>query len=254
MLAQERYNYILKQLEHNNTVKTNDLICALNVSQTTILRDLQELEVAGKLIRIHGGAKRNNQLLQDDSIQNKLTLNNTEKQQIALFAASLIPEKATIYLDSGTTTLAMIPYLKSNITVVTNSITHAYHLLQRHIACQILGGTIKPKTNAIIGLSAYLELAKMRFDCSFIGTNGIDKQAGFTTPTREEGELKKLALMQAKQAFIVADQSKFGQAAFIQFADINEAFGLITDHCPEDYKTELTHYSIFETSKMELTK
>lgn len=258
MLANERFNYILEQLSLYGVVKSNDLIQALGVSQMTILRDLQELEAEGKLKRIHGGAKSATQLLQDESIQNKLNLNQTEKQQIAQVAASLIQEKATIYLDSGTTTLLMIPYLPKNLTVVTNSILHAHQLVQREIACLILGGNIKPKTNAIIGISAYAELSKLNFDYCFIGANGIDLTAGFTTPSHEEGELKKLALQKAKSPFIVADGSKFGKVAFVQIAENTDHYGLVTTHCPDKFKKNLPHYLIIETlkdiSKMESKK
>lgn len=254
MLAIERYNYILKQLKLYGSVNNNDLINALKVSQTTILRDLQELEFKGKLTRIHGGAQLKSQLLQDETIQDKIHLNKNTKQEIAEFAASLVPENATIYLDAGTTTLLMIPHLKQAITVVTNSIIHAYHLLQRNISCLILGGTVKPKTSAVIGINTYLELAKLRFDFSFVGTNGIDQVSGFTTPTREEGEIKKLALKQAKKSFIIADHTKFGKTAYMQIANFNDEVGLITDICPKDYKEQFSPYLIFETSKMELTK
>lgn len=251
MLANERLKYILEQLTLKGTVKNNALIQELGVSQMTILRDLQELEKNGKLIRIHGGAQLVGKLLQDDAIDNRMSQHKTEKDAVSRHAASIIQEESMVYLDAGSTTAMMIPYLNPNITVITNSIEHAQKLTKRAMNCVILGGKIKLKTNAIIGLSAYLELSKFNFDYAFIGVNGIDLIAGFTTPSNEEGELKKLVLKQSKHAFFVADAHKFDRTSFFKIADLTGNYRLITTKCPENYLSKFQPHFLIETQKLE---
>ena len=83
----------------------------------------------------------------------------SRKQQIAKSAAETINDEDVIYLDAGSTTLEMIPFLQGKqITVVTNSVQHAANLVDLELATIILGGTIKLATNAVLGSNAIEQL------------------------------------------------------------------------------------------------
>ena len=126
MLTEERHDYILNQLKKTGLVKSQEMMQYLDCSESTIRRDLALLEEAGELTRVHGGAKKIYQLDKELSTVEKSSINVHEKENIAKLAASFIEENDTIYLDAGTTTLYLIPYLKNkNIQVVTNGIQHA---------------------------------------------------------------------------------------------------------------------------------
>ncbi len=58
MLTEERRQYILAQFQQHTVIKSKALMATLDASESTIRRDLDELEAAGELKRIHGGAKR----------------------------------------------------------------------------------------------------------------------------------------------------------------------------------------------------
>lgn len=250
MLTEERKKYILEQLNIHGIIKNVDLIEQLNSSQTTIRRDLQELENEGLLQRIHGGARSLRLLSQEDTMSVKSTKNTQEKEIIGKMAAKQIKHGDTIFLDAGTSTYAMIPFLKDKeIQVVTNSIYHANYLVDLSITTNILGGPIKKNTKAVIGLSAYQQLETMQFNKCFLGTNGIDSTSGFTTPDQEEASLKKLAIQQSQQTYILADHSKYDQIYFSQFASTKAQHHLITNDCPSNYYDALKNYHIMEVKK-----
>lgn len=248
MLTNERHQYILNYLETHGTITIHEISAALATSESTIRRDLQFLEDQKLLLRVHGGAQRKTQLNHETSMAEKRQLHLIEKQKIAKYAGTLIKEGDTIFLDAGSTTLEMIPYLPTDPTlkVVTNSVTHALQLLERGIETIILGGTLKRTTNAIVGPTAVEQLQQLYFDKAFLGMNGIDEQAGYTTPDTEEAIIKKTAARQSQEAFVLADRSKLKQRSFVQVLSLKQAM-ILTDNCPKDYlKTLKKHTKVTE--------
>ncbi|MCB5955467.1 DeoR/GlpR family DNA-binding transcription regulator [Enterococcus sp. CWB-B31] len=250
MLTEERHKKIKELLEQQSIVKSQDLTSYLNASESTIRRDLQDLEKAGLLERIHGGAKIKNDLGTEQSMIEKSVKNVQNKQLIAETAADQVADGDVIYLDAGTTTLEMIPFLAlKKITAVTNSVHHAAKLVDLNINTIILGGTLKLSTKAIIGASGMEQLQQFRFNKAFMGMNGVHPEFGLTTPDPEEAALKRLAIQHADQAFILADQSKLNKITFTKVADLDGVI-LLTDYCPEDLLKEFQEKTIVkEVSK-----
>lgn len=251
MLTEERHQRILALLEETDIVKVSELIHQLQASESTIRRDLQELEAQGVLVRIHGGAKKIQHLGFEPNMKEKTQKFQVEKQKIAQYAVSLIKKDEVIYLDAGTTTLEMIPFLSSisNVKVVTNSVKHAALLIDQGIETLILGGTIKISTNAVLGSGASEQLRKLRFNRCFIGMNGAHVDAGFTTPDPEEAMIKKIAIENSQKAYVLLDHSKFQQTTFAQVAAIEDA-EIITEFCPKNYAAKFrTQTTIMEVSE-----
>ncbi|MBP3908706.1 MAG: DeoR family transcriptional regulator, partial [Turicibacter sp.] len=147
-----------------------------------------------------------------------------QKDLIAQYAASLVDEGDSIYLDSGTTTYEMIKYLKDKeIVVVTNGLSHVESLIECNIPCFVLGGKVKQKTKAVVGYEAISALGRYRFDKCFMGSNGVHSLHGFTTPDPEEAMIKENAIKASNNVFILVDDSKFGEVSFTRFAEIGEA-------------------------------
>lgn len=88
---------------------------------------------------------------------------------------------------------------------------------------------MKIETHAVVGNTAMKQLQEMNLSVSFIGANGLTTEGQFTTPDPAEAGIKKTAIEQAKEAFVLMDSSKIGAANFASFAHINEAI-LITNH------------------------
>lgn len=250
MLTEERHSHILNELRKKEVVHIQDLVNNLNVSESTIRRDLQELDETGKLERVHGGARSIYRIEQEISLKEKTSKNIHEKAIIGKMAASLIEDEETIYIDSGTTTFAMIPYLKGKkIQVVTNSIRHAVALTDIHIPTHLIGGMVKSSTEAIVGPTSNHQISQYRFSRSFIGTNGIHLDFGLTTPDEREASLKSLAMDQSKRSYILSDHSKFNAVNFIQFRALEE-MTVITDKLPPEMKEKFEEMmTILEAKK-----
>lgn len=243
MLTEERKEYILQQVSSEDIVKSQDLIHALNVSESTIRRDLQELEEAGLIKRIHGGCKRINKLDFEPSMAEKASKNVQEKHSIAKYAASLINEGDVFYLDAGTTTFEMISFIQAkDVMAVTNSIFHANALADADIPVIILGGLIKNTTKAVTSNHACSQLSSLYLNKAFLGTNGIHPNFGYTTPDPDEAFIKNLAINQSQITYILADHAKFGETNFSKIANLNKAT-IITDFCPLDEKELITQHT-----------
>ncbi|WP_086349032.1 DeoR/GlpR family DNA-binding transcription regulator [Candidatus Enterococcus clewellii] len=234
MLTEERHQRIIDLLNQESIVKSQELSDILGASESTIRRDLQELEKAGMLDRVHGGAKLKSDLGSEQSMIEKSIKNIQEKQLLGKAAAKIVCDGDVIYLDAGTTTLEMIPHLAGKaVTAVTNSVHHAAKLIDLNINTIILGGKLKLSTKAIIGTTSMEQLRQFRFNKVFMGMNGIHAEFGLTTPDPEEAALKRLAIQHAEQAFILADHSKLGKVSFTKVTDVEQA-SLIIDYCPKE--------------------
>lgn len=236
MLTEERHRLILEILKEKGIVKINELVEMTDTSESTIRRDLTYLENANALKRVHGGATLIKGRFIEPSYSEKQVHNIHEKSIIAKYAADLIENGDCIYLDAGTTTFEMIRNIdKKDIVVVTNGLKHIDALVEKKVSAYILGGRVKGKTKAVIGADSLKSLQKFRFDKCFIGINGIHPDYGFTTPDSEEAVLKENAMDISREAFILADESKFGEVAFVKVADLNRAT-IITDTKAQDYE------------------
>ena len=108
MLKTERKQLILEELNQQHVVSLEKLVSLLETSESTVRRDLDELEAENKLRRVHGGAELPHSLQEEETIQEKSVKNLQEKKLLAQKAASLIKEKDVIFIDAGTTTAFLI--------------------------------------------------------------------------------------------------------------------------------------------------
>lgn len=237
MLTPERHQIILELLKEKGVAKLNELVEATSASESTIRRDLSQLEDENKLKRVHGGASLLHQKGEELSVVEKVTKNRQEKERIAQYAASLIKDGDCIYIDAGTTTLPMIAYITAkDIKIVTNGLTHLEELLEKNITTYLTGGLIKQKTRALIGSGAVQGIQQYRFDKCFIGVNGIHPDCGFTTPDPEEALVKKTAITFAQETFFLGDRTKLNEVTFSKIADLKEGV-IITDETDEEILT-----------------
>ena len=239
MLIEERFSKILTILNRNGSVSVQDLMTALDASESTIRRDLNAMHKKGLLVKVHGGAVAKEMPVHthDEGVSLRKTQNTDEKAVIGQYAASQIRSNDFVYIDAGTTTEMIIPYIETTDAVfVTNAIGHARLLSQKGCRVYILGGEFKGITEAIVGEEAILSLNKYNFSIGFWGTNGISPKAGCTTPDLKEAIVKQTAMKHCKRPFVLADSSKFSKISSIKFADFDEATIITTRLQQEVYR------------------
>ncbi len=230
MLEIDRVEKILSELNERKRMTYKELEEIMEVSLSTIKRDVGKMEQKGLLNKIKGGISQISNMKNDKNVEERFGENINEKKEIAIKALRTIKNDEFIYLDAGTTIFYLISKLKNkNVTVVTNGIMHIEELTKNKIRTIVIGGEVKDTTKAIVGAEAIQSLEKYRFDKCFIGVNGIDEKKGFTTPELNEAIIKKKVLELSEMKYILADKSKFNKISNIQFAKIGDCKIITSD-------------------------
>lgn len=238
MLNEERKRRILELTKLKGSISINDLMKELEASESTVRRDLIDMDKEGLLKKVHGGAVA----LKDQIVTRDLLMaqradeNIDEKEIIAKYACELIRDDDVIYLDAGTTSYMMIPYLKdSKATFITNGVSHALALSMQGHHVYMPGGILKKETEAIIGQKCAEFIAEMNFTRGFFGTNGTTFNEGFSTPDIEEGMIKQVAFRHCKERYILCDSSKFDQICSFSFGDYKDGIVITTANAQDKY-------------------
>lgn len=236
MLTAERWRYILDKIDRNKTVQVTELVTELNVSESTIRRDLSELEKQELLVRVHGGAEGRFETTKEPRFHDKIVENVEGKNKIAAYAAQVIHDNEAIFIDAGTTSLAMAPYLKDKkgLKIITNGLRQAEVFGEMGLDVSVLGGHIKSGTLAVVGIQAIQQMEQFYFDRVFLGINGVEITAGLTTPDIQEALIKQTAIKQSRQAYVLADASKFNKVSFAKVAELDQAIIFTDELSPED--------------------
>lgn len=233
MIPAVRQEKILELLSNNDIVSTDSLMKVLDVSVSTLRRDLVKLEEEKKITLLHGGGVRLMQKSVELNISTKLELNKEAKERIASKAASLVEEGDTIFLDPSSTTYLMTPFLAGrNVTVVTNGISHINQLINLEIPCILIGGSIKRTTNSCIGPLTEATLKTFYFNKCFLGASGFSIPSGITNHDINERVIKLLALNNSSQPYFLLDHTKYGIVTMVQVADL-DAYPILIDEIPK---------------------
>lgn len=238
LYEEERKPRLLQYIQQNQRASVQVLSEVFQVSESTIRRDLKELEEAQLLKRTHGGAVSLESANIEPAIIDKEDLFREEKAAIAREAAELIRPGDTLLLDAGTTTLHLAREIRrmSDIRVVTNSLLVLNELKDcRDIEVSLTGGMLRPETQAFVGPITEAALDMIRVDKAFIAMNGIDARAGLTTPNMVEAAAKRKMMDIANEVVLLADHSKFGKVAFAKVAELSQVHhGIFDKGVPEN--------------------
>ncbi len=238
MLTKQRHEMILKLLEERGSITVTEIKEILDTSESTVRRDITALDKEGKLVKVFGGAVAIEQKVTayEYTVAQKNDLNREEKCKIARYAATLIHPEDFIYLDAGTTTALMLDYIEDyHVTFVTNAVAHAQKLVARGMKVLLIGGELKASTEAVVGNQAMRSLLEYHFTKGFFGTNGVTKKSGCTTPDANEAMVKRTAMEQCKESYILCDSSKFDQVSSVTFAGFQET-RFLTESRPKGYE------------------
>ncbi|XEC95665.1 DeoR/GlpR family DNA-binding transcription regulator [Paenibacillus tarimensis] len=233
LFEEERKRLIADYIRQRGRASVQELALQFQVSESTVRRDLRDLEELQFLRRTHGGAVP---VLENDNNEPSFIEKEDRFQQqklaIARAALSLIREGDTILLDSGTTTYQLAKLLRGfqRLTVITNSVMAAQELAnEKTIELLLTGGTLRPETLAMVGPFAERNIASVHVDKLFLATNGFDTEAGLTTPNMVEAAVKSRMIRSARQVILMADHSKYGQVSFARFGELSDIARMITD-------------------------
>ena len=244
MLAEERFSLILELLNRKRTATVQELCEALNTSESTIRRDLTELDRMGKLNKVHGGATLpDSRFLADEpTMEAKETLAVEQKRSIAAAAARLINAQDSVFIDAGSTTLELARALTGEAlkaSYVTNGVAHARVLAQKGCRVYLPGGLLRPQTEAIVGAATVSSIQQYNFTKAFMGANGVALEAGFTTPDPEEAAVKATAVHRARETWFLVDDAKFARVYPAVITELHSG-AILTNRCPNPKYRQFT--------------
>lgn len=220
MIRYERKRLILEELEKSEVAYIADLAQAAGASDSTIRRDIDELVKDGEVTALRGGAVRLNDRLTELPTTVKALINKSEKTAIAAAAARQVVSGDTIYLDAGTTTLQMMPFLRRlDVHVVTSNTLVLTVLPDPSVRVTVLAGEYLPSTGSIVGSLTEDLLRRMFFDKAFIGATGIDRQAGVNTFDVREAMKKRIVHENSRDSYVLLDSTKFDKSSLYKAVD-----------------------------------
>lgn len=232
IVKEKRKDEILAYAYKQGHVSVKELSEALQVSQATIRRNLHDIAAEGLLKLTHGGASivKNS----DYSFISKSMRNVEAKRIIASLAAELVEDGNQIFLDSGTTCFAMTKFLrtKKSLSVIVNSVRTAQELVAPGLNVLMLGGQYRPDRMDTIGPIAYETLNRLRGYVTFVGTDGLSIDCGFTAIDIESANLFGLAVKNGRESILLADSSKFDKPALYKITDLRSISTIITEKMP----------------------
>lgn len=226
-----RQQKILALLKQHGVVSVGRLARAVRASEMTVRRDLAALGERGLVRRLHGGAVLERGKAEESPFANARQEHVEEKEVIAKEAAALVSPGGVVALGAGTTTWHVAKALgaRSDLSFITNSPNIAAELDRGQSNIILTGGQFRTPADALVGPPTLWTLERLHIDILFLGANGIDLKAGYTTPILAEAETNAAMIRKASRVVIVADHSKFGRVTLASFAPIQAAHVLVTD-------------------------
>ncbi len=227
----ERHDEILKILSRLRSVTVQDLTSRLDVSEVTIRKDLAALEELGRLVRTRGGAKIAEDASLVRTVRERDREHVEEKLAIARRARDLVTEGDTIYIDSGSTLRLFAQEIKHmNLRVVTDSIDVMVELSDaEEITLFSLGGSYRRDAGSFIGPVAIEALKHFQIGTAFLGTTGFSNRGVFSSQNIIESQVKSQVIRSSERRVMLADSSKYRNAAFSIFARTGDIDVLVTD-------------------------
>jgi len=236
MKAARREQRIISLLESRGEISVNELSNLMDVSVSTLRKQLAVMQANGLVIRTYGGVMSVNRV-PDETFDSKLHKNISEKRRIAEKACAMVPAGASVALGSGTTVYGLSNLLDnlSSGTIYTNSMQAADYLSRcPSLEVHISGGIIRSQTGTIIGNEVAEYFRSLKVDYAFIGCDAIDSNGEVFSENLSVASVEKMILLSAKHKYILCDTSKLGKTAVAHIVSLKDIDGLITCHGATD--------------------
>ncbi|MDE3066419.1 MAG: DeoR/GlpR transcriptional regulator [Verrucomicrobiota bacterium] len=246
-LAPRRLDHLRELVRGRGVIRLEEICRQLRVSPATVRRDLDQLEKAGAIRRVHGGAVSVESRLEEPLFDDKTSMAAREKHRIAAAALQFIEPGDTIFLDGGSTVLELARRLpdRTNLTVVTNSLRAALELAGRGPRLILIGGELRRLSQTLVGPLTRCLLEELHVDKAFMGTIGLALKEGLTTTDPSEAYTKELVAGRARQVILLADSGKAGKVAFARAGGLEHVHVFITDQAlDKNFAKELTRKGI----------
>jgi DeoR/GlpR family transcriptional regulator of sugar metabolism len=230
VLVEERRQRVLDLVSQRGFISLADLSQLIQVSESTIRRDLDHLHQQGLLRRTHGGAIFTGDGSTLPALEERSSSQIEEKRLIAQAAAARIRDGDAILLDGGTTTLEVARLLVGrSLQVVTNSLPIAnLFASSRETDLVMLGGFVYPKTGVALGPLTVRMMEDVHVHQTILSVGGITAKGLFNSNLLLV-ETERQMMRCADEVVVVADHTKIGRQALAFLCDLSSIDTLIVD-------------------------
>ncbi|HWM33168.1 MAG TPA: DeoR/GlpR family DNA-binding transcription regulator [Pseudolysinimonas sp.] len=216
-------------------VRVTDAALELGVSEVTVRADLTALERSGHAVRVHGGAMPADALVREAPMESARDRAAGAKRAIGVAAARLVASGDCVFLDAGSTALAVAEALLlrrelQGVVVVTSALPIALALEAGIPRLEVIvtGGTLRPLQHSLVNPFAAPMLDALNVDLAVIGCTGIHPERGVTNVNIPEAEIKTRVIAAARRTVVVADGSKLGRVETALVAPLADVDTLVT--------------------------
>jgi DeoR/GlpR family transcriptional regulator of sugar metabolism len=235
MNSKQRRDQMLTTAYGQGHVDVKTLARQMEVSEATVRRDLRLLAEENLLELVYGGATlpRNS----DFSFRAKAQRNIEAKRVIGRLAAGLVHDHDQVFMDSGTTTFEMCPYLrrKRGLSVIVNSARLAVELGGiGGFDVIVLGGQYRGDRCDMIGPLAISTLEQLRGYRAFLGADGLSPEFGVTASDIDSAHLYRLAIRHSRETVLLVDHAKFQSPSLYKITEFDAIARVVTDAPPSE--------------------
>ncbi len=235
-LPLSRRDVIETRLAEGQEIVAASLAAEFNVSEDAVRRDLRALAAEGKCRRVYGGALP--LLTPSRPISARIGQASERKQALARAAVSMIEPGAFVFLDSGSTNLAMVDLLPKNseLTVATNSIDIASAVMKRgDLPLILIGGAVNPIVGGSVDAAAVAAIENMNIDRCFVGACAVSAKNGISVHEHADAIFKRMLIKRSTIRITMATSEKFHEQAPHRIGDAADIDWLIVeDDLPDD--------------------
>lgn len=222
-----RQQHILQVVIDKGRTSVGDLARMTGVSEVTIRQDLNLLEKQRYLRRAHGFAVP----LDSDDVETRMLNNYPLKRELAQFAASLVQNGETVFIENGSSNALLARALadQRDVTIITVS-SYIAHLL-KDTRCEVilLGGIYQKKSESMVGPLTRQFIEQVHFSKAFIGIDGWQPETGFTGRDMMRADVVNAVLAKSSETIVLTDSSKFGAVHPYTLGPIAQFQRVITD-------------------------
>ena len=234
MIKFERQKKILDVLKGKNSMTIEEISNKVYFSQSTVRRDIRELEQQGYVHSFYGGvmlSEHKNEIIplviRDDSF-------SAVKESLAKRAAELIFDRAVIIMDSASTVRRICKYIKPdvNVKIITNSLSLFDEPHGDNIKMYCTGGLYNRINRNFTGAGAEKYIKDINADFVFFSSQGIDENGEITDVSEEETSLRSVMLEHAEKKVFLCDSSKLGVKKTYRLCNREDIDIIICDTMP----------------------
>ncbi|WP_426484330.1 DeoR/GlpR family DNA-binding transcription regulator [Flavobacterium sp. 2] len=239
MLKAERHKYIMTKLIEDQKVVTTDLALALDLSEDTIRRDLNELDSKKLLVKVYGGAVQVSE--KSANVFDIYIAEEEEKTKIVTKALSLLRDDQVIIMSGGSTNLVFAKLIPANLkaTIYTYSLPIAMQLSQHpNIDLIFIGGKMQKNAMVTIGMDVIQVVSKIKADICFIGASSINIKQGLTEIGYEISIVKKAMIEASDKVVSMFSSDKLNTKMAHGVCDLTQLDTIVTDLDPNDSRLE----------------